>query len=78
MTLAGDPGSVTTQEGEIVPLGLTPAQVARRLGPPAVALHRKDAHYSCMFYDLVGQPRGVQLQYCFHGGKLKLLSSYVH
>jgi len=69
---------VTTQEGELVPLGVTPAEVVHRLGRPAVALHRKDAHYSCMFYDLVGQPHGVQLQYCFRAGRLKLLSSYVH
>jgi hypothetical protein len=65
-------------KGQDVPLGLTPAEVSHRLGEPAVSLYRKDSHYRCMLYDLVGQPPSVQLQYCFRGGKLKLLASYVH
>ena len=61
-----------------MPLGLSPGDVVTRLGPPAVPLHRKDAHYRCMFYDVVGQPRTVQMQFCFRGGGLRLLSTYVH
>lgn len=78
LVLAGAPGSVTLPKGQDVPLGLTPAEVSHRLGEPAVSLYRKDSHYRCMLYDLVGQPPSVQLQYCFRGGKLKLLASYVH
>jgi hypothetical protein len=75
--LVGARGAVTVSEGQAVPLGLTPAAVERRLGAPAVSLRRKDAHFDCMFYDIVGQPRRVQIQYCFRGGRLKLLASYI-
>jgi hypothetical protein len=74
---AGAPGSVVFQQGSAVPLGLSQQQVERRLGSPAVPLHRKDANYDCMFYDIVGQPTTVQLQYCFNGGRLKVLASYI-
>jgi hypothetical protein len=74
---AGAPGSVLLQVGDTVPLGLTSEQVERRLGKPAVSLRRKDANYRCMFYNLVGQPPTVQLQYCFSGGKLRVLASYI-
>ncbi len=74
---AGSSGSVVLQQGSEVPLGLTRQQVENRLGRPAVPLHRKDANYSCMFYDIVGQPKTVQLQYCFSGGRLRLLASYI-
>lgn len=60
-----------------MPLGLTPRQVERRLGAPAVSLRKKDAHFNCMFYDIAGQPTTVQLQYCFRGGRLRLLASYI-
>lgn len=73
----GSPGSVALQKGDSIPLGLTPNQVVRRLGEPATPLHRKDTHFRCMFYNIVGQPPTVQLQYCFRGGKLKVLASYI-
>lgn len=77
LVAVGVPGAVTPEEGSAVPLGLSPRQLVRRLGQPAVPLGRTDAHYRCMFYNLSGQPPKVQLQYCFRGHRLRLLSTYV-
>jgi hypothetical protein len=74
---AGVRGAVDLQQGTSVPLGLTARQLEARLGTPAVGLHRKDKNYRCMFYEIVGEPPYVRLQYCFKGGRLRLLSSYV-
>lgn len=74
---SGAPGAISVEAGNAVPLGIEPRRVVSRLGPPVVPLHRKDPHYRCMFYDLIGQPPSVQLQFCFAGGKLKLVASYV-
>jgi hypothetical protein len=73
----GAPGSVTVVRGNAVPLGITPAQVVRRLGAPAAPLQRKDAYYRCMYYNVVDQPPTVQLQYCFADGELKIVASYI-
>lgn len=77
VVLAGTHGSVALQRATEVPLGLTAQQVEGRLGSPAVPLHRKDANYSCMFYEIIGQPPTVQLQYCFSAGKLRVIASYI-
>jgi len=73
---AGAPGSVSVSQGNSVPLGLTPPQLLRRLGPPAASL-RRSASTDCMLYQIVGQPAQVRLQFCFSGGRLKLLSTYL-
>jgi len=71
------PGAITVEAGSAVPLGIRPAQVIRRLGPPAVPLRAKGAHARCMLYDLIGQPPTVRLQYCFAAGKLDVVASYI-
>lgn len=70
------PGTVTLEEGGAVPLGLSESQLVHRLGQPAVPLRRKNGQLRCMFYEIAGQPPQVQLQYCFRGHRLRLLSTY--
>lgn len=75
-TPSGAPGSVSASVGSTVPLGITPARLEERLGPPASAVHRYRDGFDCSLYLMSEQPPFVKLRYCFRGGRLKFFSTY--
>ncbi len=68
--------ALTLGQANAVPLGLTVAQVVRRLGTPVIGL-RQRGHYRCLFYDVAGQPPSDRLQFCFSAGKLVVIASSI-
>lgn len=77
VTPAGAAGAISVASGNAVPLGISPAETKRLLGEPAVGLRRRSARHRCMLYDMVGQPPGVRLQFCFADGGLDVVATYV-
>jgi hypothetical protein len=75
-TPAGAPGSVSASAGSAVPLGITPIQLERRLGKPAMPLRGYHDGFRCSLYRISEEPPFVKLRYCFRHGRLKFFSTY--
>jgi hypothetical protein len=76
MTPVGAPGSVTSSAGSVVPLGISEAQLAKRLGAPASPLRAFPGGFRCSLYRISEEPPFVKLRYCFRHGRLKFFSTY--
>jgi hypothetical protein len=75
-TPAGAPGSVSASAGSVVPLGISPVQLERKLGSPAAPLRPYPDGFRCSLYRISEQPPFVKLRYCFRHGRLKFFSTY--
>jgi hypothetical protein len=75
-TPSGAPGSVSANIGSAVPLGISPSQLERRFGAPAVALRHYRGGFDCSLYRIAEQPPFVKLRYCFRHRRLKFFSTY--
>ena len=75
-TPAGAPGSVSSSAGSVVPLGISEAQLVRRLGAPASPVRTFPDGFRCSLYRISEEPPFVKLRYCFLHGRLKFFSTY--
>lgn len=75
-TEPGAPGSVSAAVGGAVPLGISPTQLEKRLGAPAIAPEPAENGLRCSFYRIAEEPPFVKLRYCFLHGHLKFFSTY--
>lgn len=76
ITPVGAPGSVTSSAGSVIPLGISEAQLVKRLGAPASPVHAFSDGFRCSLYRISEEPPFVKLRYCFLHDRLKFFSTY--
>jgi hypothetical protein len=68
---------VSTQRARNMPLGLTRAELTRRLGPPERMIRPDGREVRCAIYQLADQADGVGVQFCFRKDRLTVVASYI-